>query len=67
MDLKYHHLLIVLKCIKFQPNLSALTQRSVTPELRHRILDKIARKKIEGKHTIYPIAEADFKKWNPKV
>jgi hypothetical protein len=48
-------------------NLSALTQRSLSPELRKRILEKISEKKAEGKHTIYPISEADFKMWNPKI
>ena len=48
-------------------NMSALTQRLLTPQLRQRILTKISDKKAEGRHTIYPIAEADFKCWNPKI
>lgn len=48
-------------------NISALSQRSLTNELRTRIFDKIDQKKSEGRHTIYSISEADFKSWNPKV
>lgn len=48
-------------------NLSVLTQRSLTPELHKRILDKISEKKAEGKHTVYTISEVDFKRWNPKI
>lgn len=48
-------------------NLSVLKQRSLSPELHQRIHDKISKKKAEGKHTIYPISEADFKSWNPKI
>ena len=48
-------------------NISALTQRSITPELRQKILAKIVEKKAEGRHTIYPISEVDFREWNPKL
>lgn len=48
-------------------NISALTQRLLSPQLRQRIMEKISDKKAEGKHTIYPISEAEFKRWNPKI
>ncbi|MEE0059247.1 MAG: hypothetical protein UE295_00285 [Acutalibacteraceae bacterium] len=48
-------------------NVSALTQRSLTVELRQRILAKISLKKAEGRHTVYTIKETDFKRWNPKT
>lgn len=48
-------------------NMSALTQRLLTPQLRQRIIAKISDKKAEGRHTIYSISEADFRRWNPKV
>lgn len=48
-------------------NMSALSQRLLTPQLRQRILAKISEKKAEGRHTVYPVTEADFKRWNPKI
>ena len=48
-------------------NLSALSQRSLSAELHQKIIDKISKKKAEGKHTVYSISEADFVLWNPKV
>ncbi len=48
-------------------NLLALSQRSLSVELHQRIIDKISKKKAEGKHNVYSISEADFISWNPKV
>lgn len=48
-------------------NLSALTRRTLTPQLRQRIETKIAEKKAEGKHMVYHISERDFCSWNPRV
>lgn len=48
-------------------NSSALSQRSITPELRQRIETKIHEKKTEGKHTVYQITEQEFCAWNPRV
>lgn len=48
-------------------NLSALTHRSLTPELNQRIKTKIAEKKADGRHVIYTISEIEFKSWNPRI
>lgn len=48
-------------------NLSVLTQRTTTPELRQRIEDKIAEMKRLGIHTTYLISEQDFCSWNPRI
>lgn len=48
-------------------NLSALTQRSITPALRQRINNKIAEMKANGTHTVYSINETDFCSWNPRI
>ena len=53
--------------ISSSANLSALTQRMISPQLRQCIEDKIARKIAEGKHTIYQISEKDFCSWNPRI
>lgn len=53
--------------ISASTSLSALTQRSVSPALRQRILDKIEEMKANGTHTVYSISKADFCAWNPRI
>lgn len=48
-------------------NLSALSQRTITHELRQRIEEKINEIKTSGIHVIYPISETDFRSWNPRI
>lgn len=48
-------------------NISALTQRSISPELRQRIDAKILEMKSAGTHTTYCISESDFRSWNPRI
>lgn len=48
-------------------NLSALSQRAITPALRQRINNKISEMKANGTHTTYPISETDFRTWNPRI
>lgn len=53
--------------ISSSTNLSALSQRTLTPQLKQRIDDKIAKKKAEGRHAVYQISESDFKSWNSRL
>jgi len=48
-------------------NLSALTQRTVSNELRDKINSNIEKMKAKGLHTTYNISASEFRKWNPRV
>lgn len=48
-------------------NLSGLTQRVITDDLRQKINNKIAEMKARGRHKVYFIKEKDFCSWNPYI
>lgn len=48
-------------------NISALTQRTISSDLRQRIDNKISEMKAKGTHTVYSITEAEFSAWNPRI
>lgn len=48
-------------------DLSVLSQRSISPDLRKRIEKKISEMKLKGLHRIYSISEAEFCAWNSKI
>lgn len=47
-------------------DLSLLSQRNITCELRSKIEQKIEEMKSLGKHTVFYISESDFVLWNPR-
>ena len=48
-------------------SLSALSARSITEELKDRVLNRIQLMENEGHMITYSISSADFKHWNPAI